>query len=182
MQTQLANLHEKHGQEVLKSEQLETLNKENQKIIGTLKSDYETLSKTKEQLDKLLELKKWSETIKIKTPKNTSEMSNLERTESLPNLATIRNDQFLRSREIMFYIECPSHTGETSVNTENFEILPNISGSFELILKRKENGVSNPLVCIKPKVTSMISCHLSVAVFVLNQTKKNSAFVCRSKT
>ena len=181
MQTQLAKLHEKHGQEVLKSKQLETLNKENQKIIGTLKSDYETLSKTKEQLDKLLELKKWSETMKIKSTKNTSEMSNLERTESLPNLATIRNDQFLRSREIMFYIECPSEAGETSVYCENFVILPNISGSFELILKWKENRVSNPLVCIKPKVTSMISCNLSVAVFDLNETKKNSTFVCRSK-
>ena len=180
MQTQLAQLHEKYGQEVLKSEQVETLNKENQKIIDTLKSENETLSKKNAELEENYNVK-MNENIGLYSTIRELKRSDLTRTESLPNLAGNRNVQFLRSREVLFYIQCPSHSGQTSVNCENFEILPNIKGSFELILEWKKDRVDNPSACIKPEVSSMISCNLSVAVFVLNKTKKNSKFVCRSK-
>ena len=52
LQTQLATLHEKYEQEVLKAEKEETSNKENQKLTETLKSEFDDLKKKNEQLEK----------------------------------------------------------------------------------------------------------------------------------
>ena len=180
MQTQLAQLHEKYGIEVLKSEQLETMNKENQKITDGLKSEIVTLKEKNEQLEenyqvRLNENKKLNNTI-IELKKS----SNLARTESLPNLTASANREPMQSREIRFNIQCPPSSGETSVYSKNYELLQNISGFFELILRWERGRVGNPMICIKPKVTSMVSCDLSVAVGVLSNSKKTSKNVYKS--
>ena len=180
MQTQLAQLHEKYGQEVLKSEQQETLNNENQKIIDSLKCENETVTKKNAELEENFNLK-MNENTELYSTIRELKRSDLTKTESLPNLTAISNEHPMQSKEIGFLIQCPTPGGETKVNCENFALLPNIEGSFELILKWKKDRINNPSVIIKPKVTSMISCNLSVALFVLNKTKKNSKFVCRSK-
>ena len=181
MQTQLAQLHEKYGQEVLKSEQQETLNNENQKVIDSLKSENETLTKKNAELEENYN-DKMNENTGLYSTIRELKRSDLTKTESLPNLAAIGNDHPMESKEIGFLIQCPTPGGETKVNCENFKLLSDISGSFELTLKWTKNRIRNPSVSIKPKVTSMISCNLSIAVFLHNKTKKNSTFVCRSKT
>ena len=165
MQTQLALSHEKYGQEVLKSEQLETLNKEKDKISDNLKSEIETLKNKNEELEE-------SNNIKL------NEITELNNT-----IREFEKKNHVQSKEIGFFIQCPSHSGETSVKCETFELLPNISASFELILKWDKNRAENPMICVKSAVLSMkaISCNLSVAVFVLSKTKKTSTFVCKSK-
>ena len=163
MQTQLAQLHEKYGIEVLKSEQLETMNKENQKISNDLKSEVETLTKKNEELEH-------SNNVKL------NKITELDGT-----ISALEKNHRVQSKEIGFFIQCPSHCGETSVNCENVALLPNMSGSFELILKWNPNRTTNPLVCIKPKVNKTVSFNLSVAVSVLSKTKKTSTFVSRSK-
>ena len=165
MQTQLALSHEKYGEEVLKSEQLETLNKENDKICDGLKSKVETLTKKNEELEESYNVK-------------LNEITELNNT-----IREFEKEHHVKSKEIGFFIQCPSHSGETSVKCENFELLPNISAAFELILKWDKNRAENPMICLNSDVLSMrdISCNLSVAVFVLSKTKKTSTFVCKSK-
>ena len=179
MQTQLAKLHEKYGQEVLKSEQLETSNKENQKLTESLKTEVEDLTKKNEQLEKNYNVT-LNENIKLNSTIAEMKKLNLARTESLPNLTTIGDEQLMKSREIVFNVKCPSSISETSVYSKNYGLLKNISGSFALILKWKKGRVGNPMICIKPNVTSMISCDLSVAVAVLSNSKKTSKNVFKS--
>ena len=164
MQTQLAQLNEKYGQEVLKSEQLETLNNENQKMNDSLKSEVETLTKKNAELEENYTVQ-LNENIQLYSTIRELKRSDLARIESLPNLTAIRNGQLVQSKEIGFFIQCPTHSGETTAKCEDRTLLPKISGSFELILKWDKNRDGNPSVSINPEVTSMISCNLSVAVF-----------------
>ena len=179
MQTQLAKLHEKYGQEVLKSEQLETSNKENQKLTESLKTEVEDLTKKNEQLEKNYNVT-LNENMKLNSTITEMKKLNLARTESSPNLTTIGVGQLLKSREIEFNIICPCSIKETSLHSKNYDLLENISGSFQLILKWKKGRDGNPMIIIKPKVTSMISCDLSVAVAVLSKSKTPTKNVFKS--
>ena len=180
MQTQLAQLHEKYGQEVLKSEQQETLNKENQKIIDSLKSENETLSKKNAELEENYN-EKMNENTGLYSTIRELKRSDLTKTESLPNITAVGNDHPMQSKEIGFLIQCPTPGEQNKVSCENFGLLPNIQGSFELILEWKKDRLDNPSIFIKPTVSSMVSCNLSIALFLSNKSKKKSTFVCRSK-
>ena len=180
MQTQLAQLHEKYGQEVLKSEQLETINQENLKVSDSLKTENEALVKKNKQLQenyfvRLDENKKLSATI----AEYSAELRNLNlaRKGSLPNFAAIsNNEQQKHSTEIGFYIACPCSGGETTAHSENFCIYPKISASFQLTLKRNKNRGDDPRIYVTPKVTHMISCNLSVAVSLISKKLTTPVF------
>ena len=155
---------------------LTVISNENQKLAERLKSENEELKKKNKQIDKNYHVK-LNENIKLNKTISDLRSMKISKAGSLPNLSSISNRKPLPISQIGFYIKVPkfptaSCNGLSTAKSENLELLPKISGFFQLNLKWNKGQDDNPSIYITPMVKSKISCTLAVTVSIM---EKNTA-------
>ena len=165
MQSQLAKLHEKYGQEALKSEQLETLNKDSKINLENLISKNAALTETIEKLE--YENRRLSENFNLEKNdlKDKSEPESLNKPPYVSLLG--------------FHFNLPMNGTTTTRSTEKIKILPDIFGDVEITVGRETRDMCPISFCdmctisLTLKINKMISC--SFAATVTFYKKKQAA-------
>ena len=148
LQSQLAHLHEKHGEEALRAEQLETLNNDSKMNLEHIISENAALSETIERLE--YENRRLTE--KFNLQKN--DLKDKSESELLHKPAHVR--------ALAFHFNLPSLGCSTSKSAENIKIFPDFTAYIEVLVGRK--GDKFP-ISLTLKINKMVTCSTTTVTF-----------------
>ena len=163
MQSQLAKLHEKYGQEALKSEQLETLNKDSKINLENLISKNAALTEKIEKVE--YENRRLSENFNLEKNdlKYKSEPESPHKSAYLTLLG--------------FHFNLPTKGTTTTRSTEKIKVLPEIFGDVEVLVGRE--GDMFP-ISLTLKTDKMISCSFAATVTFYKKKQATPALTCET--
>ena len=172
LQSQLAHLHEKHGQDALKAEQLETLNKDSQINLENLISENAALTETIEKLE--YENRRLTENFDLENNnlKEKSESVSLSKPASVALLG--------------FHFNLPMKETTTTRSTGFIKVLPGIFGVVEVTVGREIRDMcptSLSDICpisLTLKINKMISCSFAATVTFYNKKLAAPLLTCET--
>ena len=163
MQSQLARLHEKYGQEALKAEQLETLNKDSKINLENLISENAALNKTIEKLE--YENRRLNENFSVEK-NNLKDISKSEITNKPAYVTTLG-----------FHCTLPAKGCTATRSSENIKVLPEISGNFELMVGRETDMCP---ISLTLKSDKMISCKFAATITFYKNKQATPVLTCET--
>ena len=161
MQSQLAKLHEKYGQEALKAEQLATLNKDSKINLENLISENAALTETIEKLE--YENRRLSENLSVEK-NNLKDESKSELTNKPAYVTTLG-----------FHCTLPAKGCTRS--TENIKISPDIFCDVEILVGRE--GEMCP-ISLTLKIDKMISCSFAATLTLYKKKQSIPILTCET--
>ena len=166
MQSQLAKLHEKYGQEALKAEQLETLNKDSKINLENLISNNAALTETIEKLE--YENRRLTENFNLEknnlTDKSEPELLNKPAYVSL----------------LGFQFNLPLEGTTITRSTENIKLLPDLFGDVEVMVGRENETYPICPISLTLKIDKMISCSFVATVTFYKKKQAAPLLACQT--
>ena len=164
MQSQLAKLNEKHGQETLKAEQLENLNKDSQINLENLISENAALTETIEKLE--YENRRLTENFDL-------ENNNLKEKSKSVSLSKPASVALLG-----FHFKLPMKGTTTTRSTGFIKVLPGIFGVVEVTVGREIRDICP--ISLTLKINKMISCSFAATVTFYNKKLAAPLLTCET--
>ena len=172
LQSQLAQLHEKYGQEALKAEQLETLNKDSKINLEHLISENAALTETIEKLEN--ENRRLSENLNLE--KNHLKDKSVPESLNKPAYVSL----------LGFHFNIPMNGTTTTRTTEKIKVLPDIFGDIEISVGREVEITfcreirDTCTISLTLKIDKMISCSFAATVTFCKKKQAAPLLTCQT--
>ena len=161
LQTQLAQLQEKCGQEALRAEQWQTLSNDSKIKLDNLKSQNsaqaETISKLQEENKRL------------------TKILNESKTTALVDKKIMSDSGYIAALGFLFSL--PAKGKEATRNSENIKISSEVSGNVTVLLNHEEN---NYPISLTFETKIMVSCHFSITITILGKKQATPILTCET--